>query len=55
MISQFACSELVLAFDFDRMDDLFKSTAVVEQAYGQQEEAQAIDATCNSVEGREPG
>jgi len=45
---------LVLTFDLDSVDDLLQSAPVVQQRYGQKEEAKAIDTTDNSVESGQP-
>ena len=54
LVGEFLGRLLVLTFDLDSVDDLLQSAPVVQQRYGQKEEAKAIDATDNSVESGQP-
>ena len=46
---------LVLRLEFDEVDTLFKSRAIIKQTDRQKEEAQAVDASNDAIESREPG
>ena len=45
---------LVLRLEFDEVNTLFKSRAIVKQTDRQKEEAQAVDAGDDAIESREP-
>ena len=54
MVGELIGGLLMLAFDFDGMDNLLKAAPIIEQANCEEEEAEAVDAGHHTVEGGEP-
>ena len=54
LVSELISGLLVLALDLDGVDNFLETAPIVEQANREEEEAESINASHHSIEGREP-